>query len=173
MGGAVTHALQDDTPARVIPSIVFNWNVEGQAKSMDATSPSTDFGLSTGTCEPGGFLGIEFRRDDSFARFARMSQRRRMFQLNRPFAHAVHTSGVTVLNVLHGTSAETMGLLPGDVIVEMDSMAVRSAAQLATAIRERCVGDVMRLRVHRGEQVKVLHGKLRSRLARYRCALDD
>lgn len=169
MGGAVTQALQEGPkPERVIPSIVFNWNLSGNDVRMDA--PSDEPVHWGNTCKPGAFLGIEFRRDDSFSKMARLSNHRRsLFQLNRPFAPAVHNaSGVTVLNVLHGTAAEAMGLLPGDVIVEMDNVAVRSAAQLASVIRERCVGEATKLRVHRGEQVKMVTGNLRSRYSR-RC----
>lgn len=169
MGSALTKICEEPQTERVIPSIVFNWNAPGADLRMEAASAPENVVRNTDQCEPGAFLGIEFRRDDSFARLARWHRQQRdgFFHLNRPFAHAVHhASGVTILNVLHGTSAETMGLLPGDVIVEMDDMAVRSAAQLAAEIRERCVGERTRFRIHRGDQVKILHGTLRSRLDR-------
>lgn len=174
MGAAATSAMQEEPKAeRVMPSIVFNWN---QAKPMRMNAPEHTVKTLpyTHECKAGAFLGIEFRQDDSFARIARMHRRHAgFFKLRNPLVRATHqASGVTILNVLHGTAAETMGLLPGDVIVEMDKTAIRSAAQLASQIRERCVGEQTELRVHRGDKVKVLRGFLKSRLARG-CVLDE
>lgn len=172
IGSLTTSALQEETPERVIPSVV-HWETQSSDLRMNAEATSPFLEPVGEKCEAGAFLGIEFRRDHSFAPKARWNvQRKAMFELTRPFARALHqASGVTILNVLHGTTAEAMGLLPGDVIVEMDGIAIRSAAQLAAEIRGRCIGERTQLRVHRGEQIKRVRGALRSRMQR-RCALD-
>jgi len=60
--------------------------------------------------------------------------------------------GVLVARVLDGTPAEKSGLKEGDVIVKVDGKPVKSVRELQRAILEHSVGDVVELRVRRGDQ---------------------
>lgn len=59
--------------------------------------------------------------------------------------------GAVVTDVLDDTPAAAAGLRRGDVIVEMDGAAVRSAESMIAQVRERAPGDVSTLTVVRDE----------------------
>jgi S1-C subfamily serine protease len=81
--------------------------------------------------------------------------------LNRALMRELGLTGVAVLRVLPGSSAEAAGLqpvrllpgtnriVPGDVILSLDDVAVESVARLASLLDDRQVGDPVRLNIWR------------------------
>ncbi len=64
--------------------------------------------------------------------------------------------GVLVLRVLPGTPAAVAGVRRGDVIVRLGDQAVTSADQLQELVENSQVGQVLKLVLHRGNQVQEL-----------------
>ena len=64
------------------------------------------------------------------------------------------TEGVLVLRVLADTPAAAAGLRRGDVIVEIDSTATKTAEQLQQKIESTRVGQRLQVKVRRGDQTK-------------------
>lgn len=154
-------ALSDSTTERVIPPVIVTHHtfetVEPVERSLPRVSPYET------QCHFGAFLGIEFRRDQSYNDWLRTKESYRRGVDFADLDRIAGKTGVHILSVVHGSAAESMGLRPGDVIVEMDGKAIRSTAQLASEIESRCVGEITTLRIHRGVQSRLLSGDLRRR----------
>ena len=162
-GAGIGLMLTDAEPERVVPSIVVGFD----EASLPVMQPKMPLIPLEEHCQSGAFLGIEFRIDRSFAHWIHAA-RRGEFD-DRHFRQAVEDgeTGVHVLDVLHGSTAESMGLEAGDVIVEMDGEAIRSTAQLASEIRSRCVGEITTIRIHRGAKSRLLTGALGQRFSHH------
>ncbi len=65
-------------------------------------------------------------------------------------------NGVIIVQVLPNTPAAKAGLRRGDVITEIDSQPVTSAAQLQTIVENSKLGQTLQVKVQRGEQTKQL-----------------
>jgi len=59
--------------------------------------------------------------------------------------------GVVIIKVEPGSAAENAGLQERDVVVSVDGQPVRDANAFRSAVEKATPGDVLRLRVHRGE----------------------
>ncbi|EKQ70725.1 trypsin-like serine protease with C-terminal PDZ domain [Leptolyngbyaceae cyanobacterium JSC-12] len=77
---------------------------------------------------------------------------------NSPFM-VPEVNGVVVVRVLQNTPAERAGLRRGDVITEIDGQAISTAEQLQTVVENSQVGQILKVRVQRGEQSKLLSVK--------------
>ena len=62
--------------------------------------------------------------------------------------------------VLPNSPAEKAGLKDGDVITHVDGQPIKNGAELVAAIKQRRVGDLVRLNVKRGESVLAIAVKL-------------
>jgi S1-C subfamily serine protease len=65
---------------------------------------------------------------------------------------AAPTRGATVTEVLAGTAAERAGVRPGDVVVRIEGSRVDGTADLVYEVGRRAPGDVVELRVRRGDE---------------------
>lgn len=65
-------------------------------------------------------------------------------------------NGVVVVRVLPNTPAERAGLRRGDVITEIDGLAVTTADQLQQLVEESQVGQALKAQVQRGNQARQL-----------------
>lgn len=76
---------------------------------------------------------------------------------NNPQANAqlklLEVEGALVLQVLPKTPAAASSLRPGDVIVEMNGQKVTNTEQLQQVAAKSQVGEVLNLKVRRGNQV--------------------
>ena len=81
-------------------------------------------------------------------------------RLNQVITQRLRVSGVAVLRVTAGSTAEAAGLrgvraegnggiVPGDIILEVDGTAVDGVARLRSRLDERKIGDTVRLTVLR------------------------
>jgi Do/DeqQ family serine protease len=61
-------------------------------------------------------------------------------------------TGVLVVELLRGSSADRAGLEPGDVVIAVDGRALESAAQLRNELARAAVGSRLRLTVTRGRR---------------------
>ncbi len=66
-------------------------------------------------------------------------------------------SGALVVEVLSGSPAYYSGMRPGDVIVELGGVEIRSTRDLQKAIEERRVGEAVSIKVYRGAIELELH----------------
>ena len=73
------------------------------------------------------------------------------------------TQGAVITQVSSGTPAATAGLRRNDVIVQIDQMPIRDAADVQTAIRSHQPGDTIQVVVVRGGQRLTLTAKLTTR----------
>ena len=64
--------------------------------------------------------------------------------------------GVLVIRVLEGTPAADAGLRRGDVILEVNGAAVRSADQLQLEVENTRVGDTLQVKLQRGDRIKTV-----------------
>jgi S1-C subfamily serine protease len=64
--------------------------------------------------------------------------------------------GVLVIRVMPETPAAEAGLRRGDIILEVDGQGVKSADGLQTLVETSKVGQVLRLKVQRGDQIQLL-----------------
>ncbi|MFN0059574.1 MAG: M20/M25/M40 family metallo-hydrolase [Planctomycetota bacterium] len=71
--------------------------------------------------------------------------------------------GVRIEKVSAGSAAERAGLLAGDVLLAMDSVAIENLQAYSTALRARKPGDRVVLRVRRAEQELVIEAVLGAR----------
>jgi S1-C subfamily serine protease len=71
---------------------------------------------------------------------------------NTPFT-VPEINGVLVVQVMPSSPAADAGLRRGDVIVEIDGKAVTTAEQLQVAVENSRIGQPLRFRVQRGEQI--------------------
>ncbi|MEM8604149.1 MAG: HhoA/HhoB/HtrA family serine endopeptidase [Cyanobacteria bacterium P01_H01_bin.121] len=62
--------------------------------------------------------------------------------------------GVLVVRVLPGTPAEAAGLRRGDVILQLDGQAMKSANQLQQTVEDSQIGQQLQVRVRRGNQTQ-------------------
>lgn len=65
-------------------------------------------------------------------------------------------SGVIVVRVLPNTPAAKAGIRRGDVIVQIDEQAVKTAEQLQTIVENSRLGQLLKVQVRRGEQTQQL-----------------
>jgi len=63
-------------------------------------------------------------------------------------------SGVAVSDVFEASPAETAGILPGDVVVEIEDQPVSDSQILISMIAARRPGEAVSLKIRRGEDVK-------------------
>lgn len=161
-GAGLGAALTEDASAdRVMPPVIINHETFQTVGPHERATPRVSPFVNQ--CHAGAFLGIEFRRDQSFNAWLRTKKQYRHGEEIRDPAQDAGKTGVHILSVVHGSAAESMGLRAGDVIVEMDGKAIRSTAQLASEIEGRCIGEITTLRIHRGVQSRLLSGALRQR----------
>ena len=73
------------------------------------------------------------------------------------------TQGAVITQVTSGTPAATAGLRRNDVIVQIDQMPIRDAADVQTAIRSHQPGDTIQIVVVRGAQRLTVTAKLTTR----------
>ncbi|MGF1460593.1 MAG: HhoA/HhoB/HtrA family serine endopeptidase [Leptolyngbyaceae cyanobacterium] len=64
--------------------------------------------------------------------------------------------GVLVIRVIPNTPAAEAGLRRGDVVLEIDDLAIASADVLQRRVENSTVGQTLRLKVQRGEQLEML-----------------
>jgi S1-C subfamily serine protease len=60
------------------------------------------------------------------------------------------SAGALVISTFKGTGAETAGLKADDIIVQLDSVPIRSMEDLIRAVRDSDIGQVVTLKVYRG-----------------------
>lgn len=87
----------------------------------------------------------------------------------RPWLGISYTSsggvvGLLVTNVFEESPAIAAGLRAGDEIIEVDGMSTTDFVDLSELIRPRQIGDVITLRIWRGNQVLTLRPELTRRL---------
>jgi S1-C subfamily serine protease len=93
--------------------------------------------------------------------------------LNRLITEQLGVTGVAILRVTSGSSAEaaglqgarqtaTGGIVPGDIILAVDGTAVDSVARLLARLDEHQVGDAVRLTILRGERKMEVTVKLQA-----------
>ena len=66
-------------------------------------------------------------------------------------------SGALVVEVAPGSPAHYSGMKPGDVVVELGGVEIRSSRDLQKAVDERRAGERVAIRVYRGARVVELH----------------
>ena len=90
--------------------------------------------LSSSLCAQGGYLGVQLQSDDQ--------------------------AGALISEVTEPSAAEIMGLLPGDRILTVDSTGILNMEALAQEVGRRLPGEIVRLRIRRGEEEITLRGLL-------------
>ncbi|MHA1607153.1 MAG: S1C family serine protease [Candidatus Freyarchaeota archaeon] len=70
-------------------------------------------------------------------------------------------NGVLVTRVVEGGPAQLAGIKPGDIILRMDGVVIRSVEDLLREIHKRKVGEAVRVDVLRGNERRVLELTLR------------
>ncbi len=65
-------------------------------------------------------------------------------------------NGVLVVRVLPNSPAATAGIRRGDVITQVDGQAITSAEQLQNLVEDTRVGQVLQVKVQRGNQTQQL-----------------
>lgn len=86
-----------------------------------------------------------------------------LFTVNSTIAQSYSLAtdeGALVTMVVTGTPADDVGLLPGDVIIEVDGKRVTSADDVVLAIRGHEIGDVMEITYLRGTEVRAVAATL-------------
>ncbi len=73
------------------------------------------------------------------------------------------TRGIAVIDVEPGTPAASAGLRPGDVLVEFDGEPVDDLNRFLILLRRSDPGDVVEVRVRRGDEDRVLRAELGTR----------
>lgn len=71
------------------------------------------------------------------------------------------TQGVLIEQVIDRGAAQYAGLLPRDVITEVDNQKVKSAPELQELIGRKRVGDTVNLTIYRGREIKEIPVKLK------------
>ncbi|KKI99237.1 HhoA/HhoB/HtrA family serine endopeptidase [Prochlorothrix hollandica] len=74
---------------------------------------------------------------------------------NSPF-RLPEINGVLVVRVMPGTPAEQSGIRRGDVITDIDGQAITTANQLQQTVDKTQVGQKLKLKIYRGQQVQTL-----------------
>ncbi|MDM3843840.1 MAG: HhoA/HhoB/HtrA family serine endopeptidase [Aphanizomenon gracile PMC638.10] len=64
--------------------------------------------------------------------------------------------GVLVMRVIPNSPAATAGIRRGDVIVQIDNKAITSAEQLQNVVENSTLGQVLQIKVQRGNQTRIL-----------------
>jgi S1-C subfamily serine protease len=64
--------------------------------------------------------------------------------------------GVLVVKVLPNTPAAKSGIRSGDVVVEVDGQPITNAGQMQAVVDSSAVGQVLKLKIRRGEQIQQL-----------------
>jgi S1-C subfamily serine protease len=64
--------------------------------------------------------------------------------------------GVLVMRVIPNSPAATAGIRRGDVIVQIDNKAITSAEQLQNIVENSTLGQVLQIKVQRGNQTQIL-----------------
>ena len=67
-------------------------------------------------------------------------------------------NGVYIVEVEEGGPAEAGGMLPGDIIVDVDDNVITSTAQLQNIISARKAGDTLNVKVYRVPGITELEG---------------
>jgi len=98
----------------------------------------------------------------------RLKQGARLTTERRPFLGVTYDSestdqGVRILDVQPGTSADKAGIKPGDRILEFGGETVKSPADLLRLINKLKIGESVKAKIKRGEQVLELDIKLGER----------
>ncbi len=73
-----------------------------------------------------------------------------------------NAQGVLVANVVDGGAAQYAGVLPDDVIIEVDNKKVKASPELLEAIGGLKIGDQVNLTVNRGGEILTIPVKLRA-----------
>ena len=73
---------------------------------------------------------------------------------------AVIANGVEVVEVKFRSPASTAGIVPGDVILEIDQSPVKKSDDVSSAVRKRNVGESMRLKIKRSGAEKIVELKV-------------
>ena len=63
-----------------------------------------------------------------------------------------HVQLAVILDILEGTQAEFLNLMPGDVILSYDHLPIRSARHLASEVRARSAGKQVEMHILRNER---------------------
>ncbi len=71
------------------------------------------------------------------------------------------TQGAYVSEVIPGGAAQMAGMLPDDVIIEVNSTTIKSVPDLMAVIGESNVGDLLKIKVNRRGKVKEIDVKLK------------
>jgi serine protease Do len=72
------------------------------------------------------------------------------------------SQGVVILEVLDGTAGQFAGLLPDDVITEVDGKEVKSAPELQGLVGRKRPGDVVNLTINRGGKKQIIPIRLKA-----------
>jgi len=77
------------------------------------------------------------------------------------------TQGVLIMQVERGSPADRAGIMPGDVIQQIDGRPVRDSDQMIEIMRLKQPGDTIQLRIWREGQQMALSATLRQYPQRY------
>ncbi len=72
------------------------------------------------------------------------------------------SQGVVVVGVLDGTAGQFAGLLPDDVITKIDGKTINTAPELQEMVGRKRPGDIIKLTVNRGGEIKEIPVKLKA-----------
>ena len=71
-------------------------------------------------------------------------------------------SGVLITNVEEGSPAKKAGLLPGDIILQVDDKVIKTIDEILNVILSRNVGDTIKLKINRDGKELIIEVKLSS-----------
>ena len=118
--------------------------------------------IRTGGGEEGGNVGIGFAVPIDTAKQI-VPQLRESGRVDRPYL-GVDTltvdDGAIVRAVVAGGPAETAGIVPGDVIIEIDGTPIETSEDVSAAVGAKAVGEAVRVRVEREGDEQTLEVEL-------------
>lgn len=82
-------------------------------------------------------------------------------------------NGVKVSETIKDNPAEIAGIQPGDVIIEYNGQPIRTAKELQWAVANTKAGEVVNIKVQRGEKVETLKVRVSEMPARYKGQLES
>jgi Do/DeqQ family serine protease len=74
------------------------------------------------------------------------------------------TEGIYIDEVMHGSAAQYAGILPTDVIVEIDGKKVNNFTELKAIVDYSKVGDVLKVKVYRNGELQTIPVRLKKRI---------